>query len=975
MRKFGIAAKLYLAFGGLFVLAIIASIVGWQGFQRISDSQTSVIDQAIPGLRQAHSLAALNASTSAAAQQLLRARDAAEREHTSRILFAHIDALNALLDDFERSGFATSALPGLRDTVADLVDKLRSEDALVQQRLYHQQLLSQQVAELENATVELNELADSLVANAAATTTAITSSLYDMVEQRADDQALYQVFDRLLEVDLDAMERMYELRLRSANLRSLFNEVSKETDPEALQVLRDQTLENLSIVKRRVGEINDPQRRQQAEGLLSAMEVDQGPLAVFGLFETRRSLSAIERELSELSVAAEVASQRLNQSVNELNTSGGELINRVSTVARKALDSSRSLFNWISLFALIVAAIVLWGFVSRNVIRRLLSLETATRSIADGDYDVEIHARGNDELANMGKALRGFRNNAIEKQRVDEELRDHKAHLEELVEQRTEQLKVANTRLSDEARNHADARARAEQANQAKTAFLATMSHELRTPLSGALGTLHLLDDTTLDPQQRQYTHTVEVANKALLEIVNEILDYSQMEAGKLKLDNRPFNLSELLRDVVDLMAVPVQERGNRLALDYSSDDLPAYLVGDAGKLHQVLINLVGNANKFTDAGTITVNAQVTADPDSSRAVVEIEVSDTGIGIPSEKLEEVFQAFTQVDASSSREYSGVGLGLAICERLVGALSGKIALTSTPGEGTMVVVRLELETAIEDHTEKLSDRDPGLPRQHSLRALVVEDDETNRMVAQSYLEKLGHDVLVASSGEQALSLIEAHRVSLLLLDISLPGIDGLEILTRVRANDNPDIAGLPVIAMSAHVFAEEIESYLNAGMNGFLGKPYTVAELDRAIDQVARGTELETQLTAEVSSAVLDSTAIEADIEALGLARVQEIAALFFADGGAMRSELTDAIDAGLLPNVVTVAHRLRGAAANFGLNNLCAVLVEIEAIAGRAEQVTEMHRSGFERCYQESIAELRDYMASKTTAAPAKVGT
>ena len=561
MRKFGIAAKLYLAFGGMFLLAITASIVGWQGFQRISDSQTSVIDQAIPGLRKAHRLAALNTSTSAAAQQLLRARDNAERERTSRVLFAHIDALNELLDEFERSGFAESSLPSLRETVTDLVEKLRTEDNLVQRRLQHQRRLSELVAELESATEELNELADSLVANAAATATAITSSLYDMVEERAGDQSLYRVFDRLVEVDLDAMERMYELRLRSANLRALFTEISKESDLEALVRLRERTAENLSIVKRRVGEINDPQRRQQAERLITAMELDRGPLDIHGLFQTRRELLSIESELSELTVATEAASQRLNQTVNELNTSGGVLINEVSTTAREALGSSRQLFNWISIFSLLVAAIVLWGFVNRSVIRRLLSLETATRSIAGGDYEVSIHDSGNDELANMGKALRVFRNNAIEKRRVDDELQQHKTHLEELVEERTEQLRDANARLYEEAQNHADARARAEQANLAKTAFLATMSHELRTPLSGALGTLRLLEDTSLDSQQRGYTHTVEVANKALLEIVNEILNYSQLEAGKITLDERGFDLSQLLRDVVDLMATPVSER------------------------------------------------------------------------------------------------------------------------------------------------------------------------------------------------------------------------------------------------------------------------------------------------------------------------------------------------------------------------------------------------------------------------------
>ena len=207
--------------------------------------------------------------------------------------------------------------------------------------------------------------------------------------------------------------------------------------------------------------------------------------------------------------------------------------------------------------------------------RRLLSLQSATHSITKGDYDVDIIVEGHDELTDMGKALRGFRNNAIQNRKLDEELREHKAHLEELVEKRSEQLRETNQMLSEEVQNHAVAREKAEQASRAKTAFLATMSHELRTPLSGALGTLQLLSDTSLQPKQLDYVHIINAANASLLGIVNDILGYSQLEAGKLNIENRRFDLDELLNNVIGLMTVSVRENNNSLQLELEPEDGP----------------------------------------------------------------------------------------------------------------------------------------------------------------------------------------------------------------------------------------------------------------------------------------------------------------------------------------------------------------------------------------------------------------
>lgn len=965
MRKLGIAAKIYLAFGSIFLLAVVASSIGWRGFERVTESQGLVIDQAIPGLRQAHRLSARNASIGAYAGQLLRADSEAQRVAISMALFSEVDQVKALIDDFEQKGFATDSLQSLRRTVNDIEDKLRRQDILVRQRIRQQAHYLELAASLVATTEELNDLADSLVANAAATTTAITSNLYDLVEDNASQQQLYSVFDRLVEIDLDAMERMYELRLRSANLNGLFNRVGKESKVAELDALRRRTAETLSILKRRVSEINDPQRRQKASELLSAMEVNNGPLYVYGIFDTRISLLLIDESLTVLSLETAAASQQLNRIVDELNTAGGTLINQVSTTAKASLDSSRRLFGGTSIVLLLVAAAILWWFIKRNVVRRLLSLQAATRSITQGDYDVDITVEGHDELTDMGRALLGFRDNAIRNRKLDEELRQHKAHLEDLVEERSEQLRNTNQRLSEEVQNHAIARARAEQASEAKTAFLATMSHELRTPLSGALGTLRLLSDTELEPRQRELVHIIDSANASLLDIVNDILGYSQLEAGKLNVEERRFDLRELAENVIGLMGVSAREKNNDLQL-HMAEPGSCWLLGDSGKLHQILINLVGNANKFTDNGSITLQVDSRALESGRRMRVEFAVIDTGIGIVADKQEEVFQAFTQVDASSARRYGGIGLGLSICSRLANALGGDMRLESELGEGTRVSFALEMPVC--EEMPVASDPAPAVAEAGAgIGVLMVEDDATNSMVTRSYLQQLGHRVVAVASGEEALLLLDSSEVSIVLLDISLPGIDGLAILQHIRDHADPDISSMPVIAMSAHVFTEEVDQYLAAGMDGFLGKPFSLEALDQAVRKAVNGDGEVVVVTPAANraggAASFDPAVVDDDIGRLGLASVEQLAELFFSSAAALKSGLDEALDDAALEPAGKLAHKLNGAAGNFGLERLCALLARIERQAIEGIPVDELLRDELDSEYELAVAGLGDYLA------------
>ena len=663
------------------------------------------------------------------------------------------------------------------------------------------------------------------------------------------------------------------------------------------------------------------------------------------------------------------ASQALNGIVNELNATGGRMINRVSTTAKASLDTNRRLFGGTSIILLLAAAAILWWFIKRNVVRRLLSLQSATHSITEGDYDVDIIVEGHDELTDMGKALRGFRTNAIHNRKLDEELREHKAHLEELVEERSEQLRETNQMLSEEVQNHALARVKAEQASQAKTAFLATMSHELRTPLSGALGTLRLLSDTTLKTQQHEYVNIINAANASLLDIVNDILGYSQLEAGRLNIENRRFELGELVNNVIGLMTVPAGERNNCLKLEMDPENGTSQaLLGDSGKLHQILINLIGNANKFTDNGSITLRVSSKPGAQGDSVNLQFLVIDTGIGIARNKQEEIFQAFTQVDSSSARHYGGIGLGLAICERLVNAMGGEITLQSKLGEGTTIGFNIDAEICRAlSPTRPVPKKITGIAE--SITVLMVEDDATNSMVTNHYLQHLGHQVTATQSGEEALTILDKDGLSLILLDISLPGIDGLTILNYIRTHTDKTIANLPVIAMSAHVFTEEVDYYLCAGMNGFLGKPFSLEDLEHAIIEAISGHEVIITNTSQGGDpdkfSPFDTSVIENDICRLGLASVEKLATLFFQSTKPLKAELIEAMEQDNFEKLAKLAHRLNGAAGNFGLQRLCALLARIEIQANNGTNLTTALFEQFESEYDGAIAALGSYLSEQ----------
>ncbi|MFG6431205.1 hybrid sensor histidine kinase/response regulator [Roseateles sp. LYH14W] len=381
------------------------------------------------------------------------------------------------------------------------------------------------------------------------------------------------------------------------------------------------------------------------------------------------------------------------------------------------------------------------------------------------------------------------------------------------------------------------ARVAAEAASQAKSDFLANMSHEIRTPMSGALGMLNLLLRTELTPRQHDYASKARTAAQALLAVINDVLDFSKVEAGKMELDAHRFALSDFMRELATILSANVGMKDVEV-LFRVDPRLPAALVGDSTRLRQVLLNLAGNALKFTDRGEVVL-ALTRLDGDSDPPRIRFEVSDTGIGIPADKLEHIFGGFSQAEQSTSRRYGGTGLGLAISRRLVALMGGELAVDSRVGEGS----RFHFEIALAEAPAALP---KGQPAQRGLKVLIVDDNPMAREVLMGMGEGLGWDCDLAASGEQALALVhlaaergEPHY-ELILMDWRMPGLDGWETSRRIRDSHESDA---PVIIMvTAHgrdLLAERSEHEM-ASLGGYLVKPVTASMLQDAVAEAMHG---------------------------------------------------------------------------------------------------------------------------------------